>query len=381
MGRLVGTLRADKRTKRLVTRLRTGDIALIQHPDLDAIAARSLADRRPGAVINVAPFITGRYPNQGPTVLMEAGIPMIEIDSGSFFEEASGYEGSAATVDDGVIRIREGLTANGMILERSQIDSRLEAARGNLSVELDAFARNTLAYLEGEKALLLDPVEIPRVSTKLRQRHVLIVVRGEGYREDLRTIEEYLRDVRPATIGVDGGADALLELGIRPDIILGDMDSVSDAALRCGAELVVHGYARGEREAPGLRRIETLGLTAQVFHVPGTSEDAALLLADGAGASLIVAVGTHFSLEDFLDKGRGGMASTFLVRLRIGAKLVDAKGIGRLWSSRRKPATMEIIAIVAAALFPIIVVAAGSPFLQALAVAIRLWFRSVTGLR
>jgi uncharacterized membrane-anchored protein len=380
MARVQGTLRADRRTKQLVQRLRPGDIALIHHADLDAMAARSLVDCHVAAVVNAAPFITGRYPNLGPSVLAEAGILMLDSVGEEFFRLAASQEGKQAVIEDNRIVVH-GVEGAGTVLTPEAVAQQMEAARANLSNELDAFARNTLAYLAEEKALLLDPVDVPRLNTRMRGRHALVVVRGEGYREDLHAIEDYLRDVRPVRIGVDGGADALLDIGLKPDVIIGDMDSVSDAALRCGAELVVHGYAKGSRDAPGLKRLEKLGLSAQVFHVPGTSEDAALLLADESGASLIVAVGTHFSLEDFLDKGRGGMASTFLVRLRIGSKLVDAKGIGRLWSERRRPAVLELLAITAAALFPVVVVAINSPFLQTLLNAGRLWLRTAFGAR
>ncbi len=379
MSRVQGTLRADRRTKNLIKRLRPGDIAVIHHADLDGMAARSLADAKVAAVVNAAMSITGRYPNQGPALLADAGIPLLDNLGDNFFASAVRNDGRTAFVDGEKAVLSDGTIGVGRIMTRAEVAERLEAARANLGAELDAFARNTLSYLAEEKALLLDPVDLPSVATPIRDRHVLVVVRGEGYREDLRAIQEYLRDVRPALIGVDGGADALLEAGVRPDIILGDMDSVSDAALRCGAELIVHGYARGTRDAPGLERLRALNLAGKVFHVPGTSEDAALLLADGYDASVIVAVGTHFSLFDFLDKGRGGMASTFLVRLRIGSKLVDAKGIGRLWAQRRRPAGIEIAAIVVAALFPVIVIAQYSPFLQTLLNAARLWFQSATG--
>lgn len=381
MAGVQGTLRADRRTKNLAKRLRPGDIALIHHADLDAMAARSLIECRVGAVINAAPFITGRYPNLGPSLLVEAGIPALDGVGEDFFRRAASREGKPATLDGNRLVLSDGASADGALLTRETVSERLEAARANISAELDAFARNTLSYLAAEKALLLDPVDVPATSVRLADRHALVVVRGEGYREDLRAIEHYVRDVRPAIIGVDGGADALLDLGMKPDIIIGDMDSVSDAALRCGAELVVHGYARGERAAPGQDRLRTLGLTSKVFHVPGTSEDAALLLADESGASVIVAVGTHFSLVDFLDKGRGGMASTFLVRLRIGSKLVDAKGIGRLWAARQRPAWPEIALIIGAAIFPIVIVTQNSPFLRTLINTTRLWLRSAMGLR
>jgi uncharacterized membrane-anchored protein len=372
---VVGPLRTDIRTKNLVKRLRPGDIALISHPDLDATAARALVECRVGAVVNASPSITGRYPNRGPEVLMEAGIPLLDSVGEEFFLRAADLEGAQAVVDGSSLKVR-GLCADGEPLTPAEISRRIEAARQNLSRELDLFARNTLEYLDEDRSLLLDPVHIPAVRTRIAGRHAMVVVRGEGYKDDLRTIESYLRDVSPVLIAVDGGADALLALGLRPDIIIGDMDSVSDSALRCGAELIVHGYAKGDRSSPGQDRLVQMGLAHVVFRSPGTSEDIALLLADELGASLIVAVGTHFSLVDFLDKGRAGMASTFLVRLRIGSKLMDAKGIGRLWAERRRPVTRELLLISAAALLPLGVLAVKSPLLNSALQAVRLWFQS-----
>jgi uncharacterized membrane-anchored protein len=379
-----GSLRADRRTKNLLPRLKPGDIALIHHADLDATAARALVDAGIGAVVNAAPCISGRYPNGGPTVLIEAGIPVVDRVGDEFFERALKREGSQASIQGADVRVGDGVCATGEMLTAELVERQLEAARGNLGHELEQFARNTLEYLSEEKGILLDPVDVPQLKTPIRARHAMIVVRGEGYKDDLRAIADYLHDVRPVLIGVDGGADALLDEGFRPDIIIGDMDSVSDTALRCGAELVVHGYSRGSRNAPGLTRLESLGLSGHVFHAAGTSEDIAILLADELGASLIVAVGTHFSLVEFLDKGRGGMASTFLTRLRTGSKLVDAKGIGRLWEarlkSRNRTATVEIILLILAALFPLGVIAVYSPLARTLLSTFRLYFRSTFGL-
>lgn len=376
-----GTLRAGKRTKELVARLRPGDIALINHRDLDPTAARALLDCRPVAVINAAPSISGRYPNRGPGLLYEAGVPLLDAVGEEFFTAALAFDGQSATLAGNDLAITGGPTGTGTIMDAERLSKLLVQARQNVAAELNAFATNTLEHLSAETPLLLDPIELPDIRCQMKGRHVLIVVRGEGFREDLLYIEAYLRDVRPVLIGVDGGADALLEVGMRPDVILGDMDSVSDRALRCGAELVVHGYATGSRAAPGMKRVTELGLEATVFHIPGTSEDAAMLLADEKGASLIVAVGTHFSLEEFLDKGRAGMASTFLVRLRMGSKLVDAKGLGRLWQKKSPPAWKEAIILTLAALFPVAVIALNSPFLRAALSAVRLWVRSTLGLR
>jgi len=379
MAAIEGILRADRRTKELVKRLKPGDIALIHHPDLDATAARSLVDCRPMAVVNAARSITGRYPNRGPSILLEAGIPMLDAVGDAFFDAASLCEGSLALIEGDSIRVLHGPQAQGVRLTPEIVAQEMERAKQNLSAELDGFARNTLEYLVAEKALLLDPVQVPEIRTPIRGRHALVVVRGEGYKEDLHAIGPYLADVRPVLIGVDGGADALLELGLKPDIIVGDMDSVSDRALRCGAELIVHGYVPSDRGCPGLQRIQQMGLQAKVFHAPGTSEDVAMILADEKGASLIVAVGAHFSLVEFLDKGRNGMASTFLVRLLVGSKLVDAKGIGRLWAQRVRPSTREIGLVIAAGLFPVAVIALYSPWIRTVLNTVRLSLRSAFG--
>jgi uncharacterized membrane-anchored protein len=216
-------------------------------------------------------------------------------------------------------------------LTREALEAQLTAARQNVASELARFVENTLAYVSQEQSLLFDQFKAPELHTGLRNRHCLIVVRGHSAAEDLRAIHSYIAAVDPVIIGVDGGADLLLHEGYRPDIILGDMDSVSDAALRCGAELVVHAYPDGR--APGLDRLRQLGLEALVLASRGTSEDVAMLLAYEQEAELIAAVGTHFSMTEFLEKGRGGMSSTFLVRLRVGSKLVDAKGLSRLYPS------------------------------------------------
>ena len=186
-----------------------------------------------------------------------------------------------------------------------------------------------------------------------------MVVRGYHYKEDLAALRSYIREVGPVLIGVDGGADTLLEEGYRPHLIVGDMDSVSEKALLSGAEIVVHAYPNGF--APGEDRLKALQLPYKVMKVSGTSEDMALLLAHGKGAELIVAVGTHGNLRKFLDKGRMGMASTFLVRLRVGEILMDAKGVSRLYSARIRGRDLALL--IGAALFAMAIVASiSAPF-------------------
>ena len=224
-------------------------------------------------------------------------------------------------------------------------------------VQIESFAANTLEFLRREHELLTDGVQAPELDTDMEGRHVLVVVRGYHYREDLAALRAYIREFKPVMLAVDGGADALLEVGYEPDVILGDMDSVSDEALCCGAELVVHAYPDGR--APGLSRVRELGLDAVTCPAPGTSEDIALLLADAKGASLIVVVGTHHTLEEFLDKGRAGMSSTFITHLRVAGKLINARGVHQLYQSRISG--WSLLALVLAAAVTVLVAVLFSP--------------------
>ncbi len=340
---VTGLVRVDRRTKNLTKRLRPGDIAVIDHVDLDRVSAEALVAAGAGAVLNVQPSISGRYPNLGPEIIMAAGIPLVDALGPDLVPRLS--EGDRVRVDDaGVVYRGQTALAAGTVLTRESVAHAMEEARSGLSAQLEAFAANTMEYLRRERELLLDGVGIPAIRTDLDGRHALVVVRGYDYREDLATLRPYIREYKPVLIGVDGGADALADAGYWPDLVVGDMDSVSDATLRCGAELVVHAYRDGT--APGQARLDRLGLPSVTFPATGTSEDIAMLLADSAGASLIVTVGGHATLVEYLDKGRAGMASTFLTRLRVGGKLVDAKGVSRLYRSQVRWWQIALLAFV-----------------------------------
>ena len=341
----VGVARLDRRTKNVTKRLRPGEIAVIDHVDIDRVSADALVGCKVAAVVNAAPSISGRYPNLGPEILLAAGIPLLDGVGDTVFGELK--DGDVVRLDgDTLYDSRERVIAVGSAQDAETIGAAMAEARAGLATQLEAFAANTMEYLLKERDLLLDGVGVPEIRTRLEGRHALIVVRGYDYREDLRALRPYIREYRPILIGVDGGADALVEDGYTPDLIVGDMDSVSDAVLRCGAEVVVHAYEDGH--APGLERVQDLGVECVVFPAAGTSEDVAMLLADEAGAELIVAVGTHATLVEFLDKGRQGMASTFLTRLRVGGKLVDAKGVSRLY--RTRISVWSLVALVLATL-------------------------------
>jgi uncharacterized membrane-anchored protein len=342
---ITGVVRLDRRTKNLTKRLKPGEIAVIDHVDLDRVSAEALVDCKVAGVVNVADSISGRYPNLGPEILVEAGIPLVDGIGGEVFSVL--HEGEQVRLDEGTLYRGHEAVAKGLAQDSKTVAELMDEARSGLSTQLEAFTANTLEYLRREKDLLLDGVGVPEIHTPMEGKHVLIVVRGYDYRDDLVALKSYIREYRPVLIGVDGGADALVENGYVPDLIVGDMDSVKDETLKSGAEVVVHAYRDGR--APGSERLERLGVDSIEFPATGTSEDVAMLLADSKGASLIVAVGTHNSLVEFLDKGRSGMASTFITRLRVGAKLVDAKGVGRLYRSR--VSTLQVVALAVAGLF------------------------------
>jgi uncharacterized membrane-anchored protein len=336
-----GMARVDHRTKNLTKRLQPGQVAVIDHVDMDKVSADALVGCRPVAVLNAAKSISGRYPNLGPEILLAAGIPLVD-DLGPELLEAIG-EGTRIRIDGGDVWVGTEVVARGARQDATSVSEAMDKARSGLNAQLESFAANTMEYLKKERDLLLDGVGVPDCSTRFEGRQALVVVRGYHYKDDLATLRPYIREYRPVMVGVDGGADAILEAGWTPDMIVGDMDSVSDRALTCGAEIVVHAYRDGN--APGLERVRTLGVEPVVFPATGTSEDVAMLLADDKGASLIVAVGTHATLVEFLDKGRAGMASTFLTRLRVGGKLVDAKGVSRLYRQRISNWQLTVLAL------------------------------------
>lgn len=369
-----GRARLDRRTKKLVRRLVPGDIAIIDHAGIDRLAAEALVQARPKAVINAASSMSPDYPNTGPLIITQAGIPLLDAVGEAIFARLT--EGSKIEIKGNAVYKAGVQIATGELLTPAIIAQRMEEARSRIKEVLARFVENTFAYARQEIGLIAGGVTIPPVRTPLWGRHALVVVRGHDYRDDLRAIVSYIKEVKPVLIGVDGGADALLEFGFRPDIIIGDMDSVSDRALRAAGEIIVHAYPDGR--APGLKRVEELGLQAHVFAAPGTSEDIAMLLAYEKGADLIVAVGTHSNLFDFLEKGRPGMGSTFLVRLKVGAVLVDAKGVSRLY--RRRLKARHVAEIVAAALLPVAAVVMLSPATRELVRLLYIQLRLLLGI-
>jgi uncharacterized membrane-anchored protein len=323
-----GRVRLGRRTKHLVKRLEPGDVAVIDHVNIDRIAAEELIATGVSAVINASPSSNGRYPNAGPLLLAQAGVRLIDVDGADPFELL--VDGNLVSLAGGAVLGGGCELLRGHVLGVEELEQQRGEQLERVNEALAEFAENTVAHVRQESDLLTGSVEFPATRVSFRDRHVLIVVRGDRHRRDLKALRAYIRDVRPIVVAVDGGADGVLEAGMKPDLIVGDMDSAGDQALRCGAELIVHAYPDGS--APGRQRLLDLGLDHTLLPAAGTSEDVAMLMAYEKGATLIVSVGAHFNLIEFLDRKRGGMSSTFLTRLRIGEKLVDAKGVSRLYN-------------------------------------------------
>jgi uncharacterized membrane-anchored protein len=340
---VTGVARLDRHILRLAGRLNHGDIAIIDHVDLDRMAAEALVAAKPAAVINAQPSISGRYPNLGPQLIVSHGILLLDNVGAEIF--AAVKEGTKIRIDGPTVYVGGDPVVTGTVQDIATVQGSMIEAKDGLASQLEAFAVNTAEFMSRERRMLLDGEGIPALKTRFKGRHAVVVVRGHDYKRDLKSLKHYIREYKPVLVGVDGGADALLEVGLMPHVIVGDMDAVSDAALGTGAEVIVHAYPDGR--APGLARVQDLGIDAVTFPTSGTSEDAALLIADDNGADLVVAVGSHANLTEFLDRGRSGMASSFLTRLRLGAKMIDANSVARLYRNRISGAALVLLVIAA----------------------------------
>lgn len=355
---LTGVIRPGKRTKLLTKTLAPGEIALIDHKDIDRVSGEELVRKQVSCVINVAESSTGDYPNTGPSIITDAGILLIDAVDSELFDRVKDRQ--QVTIRGNEIVAGDQVIARGVVQTPELVAEKYEQAKRQVGHALERFAENTMHHIRQESELLSGKLDLPELDTVFRDRDVLVVVRGVDHQRDLRALRSYIRDEKPILIGVDGGGDALLEEGHEPDMIVGDMDSAADRVLTSGAELIVHAYSDGR--APGRERLERLGVPFKVVAAVGTSEDIAMLMAAEEGARLIVTVGAHFNLVEFLDKNRKGMASTFLTRVRVGEILVDAKGVSRLY--RPGPSSSAITAVLGAGAFALVVAIFASPSLS-----------------
>jgi uncharacterized membrane-anchored protein len=381
---VAGSVKLGRRTKLLVKHLVPGDIALVDHLDIDRVSAEELIAAHAVAVLNCRASSSGTYPNLGPQLLVEAGIVLVDLPDDSLFERLSDGDPVEIRMEppaDGrvsaEIRSRGATLTRGEVLDHDRVCAETDARRLEVGEALERFAHNTIEHMREERELLSGRIQLPRFTTDFRDRSALLVVRGVEHQRDLRALRPFIRDKRPVVIAVDGGADAVLEAGLKPTMIVGDMDSASERALRCGAELVVHSYPDGR--APGRHRLEEMGLAYKLVPAPGTSQDVGMLIAAEKGARLIVSVGSQFNLVEFLDRNRKGMSSTFLTRLRVGEILVDAKGVSRLYQPR--PGLTPLLVVIAAGLIAMIAVIWTTPALRDVAELVWLKLQLLLGIR
>lgn len=327
---VVGRARLDRRTSSVARRARSGDIAVIDHADLDRASASALVQAGVAGVVNIAPSVTGRYPNLGPGVLLEAGVPLVDGVGADAF--AAINEGDLLRIDGDAVYRDDDVVAAGQRQTSETLSRDLDASRAGMASQMDAFSANAMEHLRHERELLLDGEGLPDLSSQVKGRPVVVVVRAHDYESDLRGLATFVKERHPVLVGVGAGADVLVEAGYTPDVIVGPTEEVSDAVLRSGATLVAQTTRDGR--VHDADRFDRLGLEFHSVATEGTAEDAALLLAHHNGAALIVSVGSHADLVELLDKGRTGMASSFLTRTTVGASLVDAKAVARLYSHR-----------------------------------------------
>ncbi len=346
---LRATARVERRTKSLLPRLRPGDIAVVDHLDLDRGTAQALADAEVSAVLNASPFISGRYPNLGPELLAQAGIPLVD---------GLGTPGLTAIPDGAAVRLHEGTVyvddrpvAQGRVVDLDTVIEEMTAARQGLGAQLESFTHNSTEFLRREQDLLLHGTGAPRLATAVGGRSVVVVVRGHDHAAELAGITPFIKQQAPVLIGVDAGAEALADAGLRPDVVVLSLRGrETDGALPMSAKTiksardVVAVVDRGASRTV-TEQLERLGVRAVRFETGATAEDAALLLAHLHDASLIVGVGMSATLDEFLDSQRAGLASTYLTRLKVGPRLVDAAAVPDLYSGTVRARHLFLLAL------------------------------------
>lgn len=352
---VVGIARVGRRTEALLRRVGPGDIAVLDQVDVDRAMADALIQAEVAGVVNAAPSISGRFPNLGPEMLVGAGIALVDGVGTEALRAIK--EGMKLRLHEGTVYVGEKELVRGSEQTQETVADLMIEAKAGMSAQLEAFSANTIEFLRRERTLILDGVGVPDLQVPIKHRQVLVIAPGHGFVEELKSLKRYIAEHRPVMIGVDGAANTLRELGYKLDVIVGDPDGIATDTLRCGAEVVIPAHCDGH--APGIERIQDLGIGAVTFPASGNAEDLALLLADTHGASLVVTVGFQATLSEFLDRGRSGSnPSTFLTRLKLGSRLVDGTAVATL--HRNRVSVAAVLLLVLAALIAVAVALAVS---------------------
>ena len=328
---VVGTARVEKDIDKLLPRIEPGDIVVIDILDLDRATADALVSANIAGVVNAATSISGRYPNLGPEVLVGNGIVLVDDAGPEIFKKIK--DGAKIRLHDGGVYAGDRRLVAGTERSEQEIMEIMHEAKTGLVAHLEAFAGNTIEFIRSESPLLIDGVGIPSIDVDMHRRHVVVVAEGPAAEADLKALKPFIKEYQPVLVGVGSGADVLHKAGYRAQLIVGDPGNISTETLKSGAQVVLPADADGH--APGLERIQDLGIGAMTFPAAGSAADLALLLADHHGASLIVTAGHSASIEEFFDRSRQqSNPSTFLTRLKVGEKLVDAKAVATLYRNR-----------------------------------------------
>lgn len=346
---VIGAARVDRDIDRLLRRVGPGDIAVLDILDLDRVTADALVDAGVVGVVNASPSISGRYPNLGPEVLVANNIALIDNAGPEIFKKIK--DGSKIRLHDGGVYHGERRLVHGVERTDEEIADLMHDAKAGLVAHLEAFAGNTIEFIRSESPLLIDGIGIPDIDVDVYRRHVVVVTDGAAAAEDLKSLKPFIKEYQPVLVGVGAGADVLREGGYRPQLIVGNPEQISAESLKCGAQVVLPADADGH--AGGLERIQDLGIGAMTFPAAGSATDLALLLVDHHGASLIVTVGQPASIEEFFDRSRAqSNPSTFLTRLKVGEKLVDAKAVATLYRSHISGGAIALLVL--AVLFAVV---------------------------
>jgi uncharacterized membrane-anchored protein len=374
----VGPARVGRATAALLRRVGPGDIVVLDEIDLDRRTADALVAAEVAGVVNASPSVSGRYPNLGPEILVAAGITLVDGVGADVLGRVR--DGSKLRLHDGLVHLSDEQIASGVQQTQASIADQMIQAKEGMAAQLEAFSANTIEFLKRERTLVLDGLGVPEVPVPMAGREVVVVACGYDQAHDLRVLRRYLRDHRPVLIGVEAGADVLLEAGLRPDLIVGDPRGIETDTLKCGAPVVVPADADGH--APGLARVQDLGVGAITFAASANPEDLALLIADAHEATVVITVGFQATLHEFLDRGRSGSnPATFLTRLRLGGKVVDGQAVAALY--RGRVPVPAVLALLLSALLALVVVLlmsdAGAVQAQQLVHLVLGWWHGLTG--
>lgn len=339
---VVGTARVDRDIDKLLERVEQGDIVVLDVLDLDRVTADALVEAKIAGVVNASTSISGRYPNLGPEMLVANGVALVDEAGPEVFKKVK--DGAKIRLHDGGVYAGDRCLVKGTQRTDQEIVDLMHEAKAGLVAHLEAFAGNTIEFIRGESPLLIDGIGIPDIDVDMHRRHVVVVAEGPGVADDLKGLKPFIKEYQPVLVGVGTGADVLRKAGYRPQLIVGNPGQISAETLKSGAQVVLPADADGH--APGLERIQDLGVGAMTFPAAGSAADLALLLADHHGASLIVTAGHPASIEEFFDRSRQqSNPSTFLTRLKVGEKLVDAKAVATLYRNRVSAGTIAMLVL------------------------------------